>query len=376
MLGNLYIKNEFMEEFTKIINHFLRGEKFKYPFRAKSPDRSYRIYLEKLLAEYIKRIGTLRTVGELTTWLKNNTSNILSVNNLLLSALDEYLSGSAGKAYKKIEDLMKKRFIEEYIIYLKEPLKEYNKQQLNSSSLFRVRCNDNQITKRKEMFHIPFEKRHLVKNQRYSIAGIPCLYLGTSLYVCWQEMGKPDFNKLYLSHFKVNRDNNYGEISVLNFAYSIETLVPGNFEQFFTNKLGGNDRNKMKAFFAFWPILVACSFNAEFYDARFTVEYVIPNLILQWISKEKRPVSGIKYFSTETAKLRNTDIGINYVFPPKAEKYSEGVCEKLQNIFYWSEPVSWQLLEALPFEEYRGFNISSDHDCNGQVKTDTALSTF
>lgn len=29
-----------------------------------------------------------------------------------------------------------------------------------------------------EMFHIPYDKRHLVGNQRYSLSGLPCLYLG------------------------------------------------------------------------------------------------------------------------------------------------------------------------------------------------------
>lgn len=29
-----------------------------------------------------------------------------------------------------------------------------------------------------EMFHIPYDKRNLVGNQRYSLSGLPCLYLG------------------------------------------------------------------------------------------------------------------------------------------------------------------------------------------------------
>lgn len=29
-----------------------------------------------------------------------------------------------------------------------------------------------------EMFHIPYAKRYLVGNQRYSLSGLPCLYLG------------------------------------------------------------------------------------------------------------------------------------------------------------------------------------------------------
>ncbi len=345
-----------MEEFEKIISHFLRGNKFKYPFVASSPKRPYIVCLDELLREYVKKIETLNTSGEITSWLKNHTPQIISINNSIISALDEYLSGSAGKAYDKIEEMMQNQFVQENIIHLKVPLNTYYTQQNNSRSLFRVRYNDHHLSERSEVFHIPFEKRHLVKNQRYSIAGIPCLYLGTSLYVCWQEMGKPDFSKLYLSYFKINKDNRYGEINVLNLAYSLETLRPENIEYFFTQELRNHDRDKAKAYLSFWPILLASSFNAEFQDAHFTVEYVIPNLILQWISKEKRPVSGVMYLSTKTAKLRNSDKGINFVFPPDTKNVDEGFCEKLQNVFNWSKPISWQLLDTIQYGEHSAFN--------------------
>ncbi len=345
-----------MEEFKKIINHFLKGDKFKYPFVASSPKHPYLLCLNELLNEYVNRIETLSTTGEITFWLKGHKDQIKSINNSLISALDEYLSGSAGKAYDKIEKMMHNNFVQDNIIHLKVPLNTYYAQQINSRSLFRIRYNDNHLSERSEIFHIPFEKRHLVKNQRYSIAGIPCLYLGTSLYVCWQEMDKPDFSKLYLSYFKINKDNHHGEINVLDLAYSLETLKPENIEYFFTKELRESDRDKAKASLAFWPILLACSFNAEFQHSNFTVEYVIPNLILQWISKEKRPVSGVMYLSTKTAKLRNSDKGINFVFPPDTKNVDEGFCEKLQNVFSWSKPISWQLLDTIQYFEQDAFN--------------------
>ena len=43
----------------------------------------------------------------------------------------------------------------------------------------------------KELFHIPISKRGIVKTQRYSIPGYPCLYLGKSIYGCWEEMRRP-----------------------------------------------------------------------------------------------------------------------------------------------------------------------------------------
>lgn len=345
-----------MQELTEIINHFIGDNKFNYPFVASSPKRPYKLCLNELLNDYLNKIETLHTSGEITDWLKCHTLQIKRIKDSLISALDEYLSGSAGRSYDKIETMMQDDFVQDNIVHLKVPLNTYYAQQNSSMSLYRIRCNDNHLSERSDIFHIPFEKRHLVKNQRFSIAGIPCLYLGTSLYVCWQEMGKPDFNKLYLSYFKINKGNNYGDINVLNLAYSLETLLPSNLEYFFIQEFQRHNRDKAKALLAFWPILMACSFNSEFQNAHFKVEYIIPNLILQWISKEKRPVSGVMYLSTKTEKLRNSDKGINLVFPPDTKIVDEGFCEKLQNVFSWSKPISWQLLDTIQYSGHSAFD--------------------
>ena len=59
---------------------------------------------------------------------------------------------------------------------------------------FRFRCGNNYDYSINDLFHIPYSKRTLVNNYRYSIAGHPSLYLGQSTFVCWNELRKPDFN--------------------------------------------------------------------------------------------------------------------------------------------------------------------------------------
>ena len=56
------------------------------------------------------------------------------------------------------------------------------------------------------MFHIPFEKNYLIKNERFSISGFPSFYLGKSVYVCWEEMGRPDFDQANVAVF-TNHDD-------------------------------------------------------------------------------------------------------------------------------------------------------------------------
>jgi hypothetical protein len=94
--------------------------------------------------------------------------------------------------------------------------------------------------------------------------------------------------------------------------------------------------------------LLACSYNRAFNHGSFNVEYIIPNLLLQWISKEKSDVSGISYFSTKTTQLRHSDIGVNFVFPPKTSSVlSSGFCPELSKTFFLTKPISWQLLDTI-----------------------------
>ena len=81
---------------------------------------------------------------------------------------------------------------------------------------------------------------------------------------------------------------------------------------------------------------------------RLRVKETALNLILQWIGREKSQVAGIIYLSTKTNQLRNNDIGINFVFPPNTETVAEkGFCSQLNNLFVWSKPISWQLLNTI-----------------------------
>ena len=332
-----------MSELQGILDQLLVDDRLTQPFVA-DPSTSYRDSLDKNLKEYIRRVSNLTDGGSLTGWLKSKTDQINDINAQLIKTIDQYLSGSAGKAYDEIEKLMDLDIIKNSLSTLKKPLSIYKNNSPHSKSLFRVRESDVHLSKREEIFHIPFEKRYLVKSQRHSIAGLPCLYLGTSLYVCWQEMGKPSLTKLFLSHFKTNKDS--GDINVLNFAFSLESLRLRNLELFFDSH--NVTEEEAKAYLVVWPILLACSYTVEHPNSSFSIEYVVPNLVLQWISKEKEALFGIMYLSTKTEQLRNNDVGINFVFPPKTETVTHmGFCPKLNSMFEWSKPISWQLLNAI-----------------------------
>ena len=329
-----------MSDFQKVLYKLLQGHRLREPFTCTNVEENYRDDLRSRFTNFLDRLGKFKDKGVVEKFFFDNKTEMCRVCDLIIEVLDEYLTGSAGKAYSKVEALFKLPIIKDNLNYLVHDMESYSE---SDKSLYRVRYSDSDLRERKELFHIPFQMRHRVRTQRYSIAGLPCLYLGTSLYVCWQEMGKPDLNKLYLSRFKVNRNN-----KVLNFAYSLETLKHTGIEEFFSRDEDKSDANLNVAHIVFFPLLMACSYNRAHENASFHAEYVIPNLLLQWISKEKSVVSGISYNSTKTKQLRNNKVGVNFVFPPNTDMIiSENFCPGLSNSFHLTKPVAWQVLDTI-----------------------------
>ena len=74
------------------------------------------------------------------------------------------------------------------------------------TSFYRMRSADNytQYTKNTEdeMYHIPFDKRYLIGNERYSLTGFPTFYLSSSIYSCWEECNRCNLDFSNVALFK------------------------------------------------------------------------------------------------------------------------------------------------------------------------------
>ncbi|WP_249402771.1 hypothetical protein [Escherichia coli] len=85
----------------------------------------------------------------------------------------------------------------------------------------------------------------------------------------------------------------------------------------------------------------------------FTQEYIIPNLLMQWISRRGNSnIVGIAYRSTKMVKTNDGDKSINVVLPPKVtyqQTISKDFCPKLIKMFKLTPPVSWQVLKTLEY---------------------------
>ncbi|HAU5680091.1 TPA: hypothetical protein JD322_004371 [Citrobacter freundii] len=279
---------------------------------------------------------------------------IQSLQDGIINCLKCFLTGDIKSAYDCFELMLKPQFISRHIKNICIPLTEMCNSQ---RPLFRVRKSDRPLSTRKDIFHIPFNQRHLVRAQRYSVAGLPCLYLGTSLYICWREMDKPDFDKLYISSFITDKEDDKSLLLNLSADFLYKTRLflkrknaPKPIEKYSTST--------MLSYLALWPLILACNYLKKHNDASFIQEYIIPNLLMQWISRDinNNNIIGIAYRSTKLPANTDSRKGINVVLPPKA-RYEDikgyDFCPVLSDKFKFTPPVSWQVLKTLEYVPLR-----------------------
>ncbi|EAB7562131.1 hypothetical protein ACFDWR_000665 [Salmonella enterica] len=278
---------------------------------------------------------------------------IQSLQDGIINCLECFLTGDIKSAYDCFELMLKPQFISRHIKNICIPLTEMCNSQ---RPLFRVRKSDRPLSTRKDIFHIPFNQRHLVRAQRYSVAGLPCLYLGTSLYICWREMDKPDFDKLYISSFITDKEDDKSLLLNLSADFLYKTRLflkrknaPKPIEKYSTST--------MLSYLALWPLILACNYLKKHNDASFIQEYIIPNLLMQWISRDiNNNIIGIAYRSTKLPANTDSRKGINVVLPPKA-RYEDikgyDFCPVLSDKFKFTPPVSWQVLKTLEYVPLR-----------------------
>ena len=74
-------------------------------------------------------------------------------------------------------------------------------------NLYRARIHKNleDDYSEREMNYIPFSKHEIVKSERYSFPGLPCLYLGASVYACLYELGKPNLDEIQVARISLKK---------------------------------------------------------------------------------------------------------------------------------------------------------------------------
>lgn len=318
--------------------------------------------LKKLFGKYLSRLEIFHGKA-----LNNRVGLCVSIDEIksiidgLVKSIEDYLKGFPAKAYQDFEYTMS--------ILEKTPLREYEKSAYEQFGydgykddplrLFRVvKVDDDKTYMRRRVFHTPYNLRSKVSTNRYSIAGYPSLYLGTSLELCCDEIkAKPTSDQLITSVYKLDRSfsNTNIEIRVVELG-----IKPQDFINNFENNIDTADRNQIgprrirssvllrtdvrNAYFLWYPLIAASSYIRINKKEPFAVEYIIPQLLMQWIryktmqGEHYSELIGIRYFSC--ASKRSSEKGFNYVFPTSGTPYKPNFqyCDILTKAFRMTKP--------------------------------------
>ena len=286
------------------------------------------LFLDELFKEYVIAIKKFKE--PIKSKLSPNYKTIEDECQSILSALKKYLEGFPAKSYEELEECLNR-------LNSKKCL-EIQQSDFNTgrSELYRIRTGTNANFKKQDLFHIPFQLREKVATQRYSIPGLPCLYLADSIFVCWEELGRPDFNTLNVARFDLSKS----KFKLLYLNISTKEMR----RRCFHGSKDGILVNQLVKYLCYWPLLAACSIIVDKPTEAFKPEYIIPQLVLQWIISVEG-LDGIQYKSNRiNFSVHNIGTFTNIVIPVK-EYGSKGYCSKLQKRIQLTSPISWQLLD-------------------------------
>ena len=293
-------------------------------------------------------------VEKASKWLQSEdcrSGNILERTSAVVSAFRTYVNDEKDEIVantgltlplirKRIEDTDKsiRQILSAFLRGNHQDAMELTKKMMKSMKMGQLsldvpmyKCRENSRLfhlSKEEMFHIPFDKRDLVGNQRYSLSGLPCLYLGGSSYICWEELGRKDFNTSNYCGYSLKE-----EVSVFDMLLPIEIT---------------SEHQIRRAI-----LTMACSLAAK-RDSLFKPEYILPQCVLHSLihrSYYNHTIFCVQYYSSHLLNgdadyfepsFSNQDFlprYVNYVFPATSSK-CEGYHDVLKNLFNQTETVS------------------------------------
>lgn len=190
-----------------------------------------------------------------------------------------------------------------------------------------------------ELFHIPLSKKAFTNSERFSIAGFPSLYLSSMLPLAWQECGYP--SKYYYSEFQYKKMHNternvYDEFRFLGLYSPSEIYNWGiatkynHFNEWF---------NVISKYMKQYPLLLSCAFVNHSGKVSYKQEYIVPQMLMQWVQRNSEKIQGISYFTcVDTSMFPSEWCAYNIAIPAQSPYDEKKYSKNLRKEFCWSRP--------------------------------------
>jgi len=278
---------------------------------------------------------TKEVIGDIVFWARV-TYNC----HYMMRIAKSYLQGRHSTAFTQLKNVLKSNSD----LYITEVQKD--------ELFYRMRSFEKRKgLSRKDLFHIPISKNRIIKTQRYSAPGYPCLYLGKSIYGCWEEMHRPNSESTMISCFK-------SQENLLVLDLRIPTL-----DEFF---------QETEKYLQLFPFIIACGIPVRNAEDVYKPEYIIPQLILEWIIDnrfgKKDGLAGVYY----TSAIRNDDFYVldhewdNLAIPVHDSLSDKEFCPKLKQLFWCTKPTCYE------YEYIQGNINTTGYWDNGPQRNDPA----
>lgn len=204
-------------------------------------------------------------------------------------------------------------------------------------NFYRVRSAPNSAIEKdaNEMFHIPSQKRQLASNERFSLCGFPSLYLSTMQQLAWQECGYPP--EYYCSEYQyLPSDDSQDDWKIIALCAPKEIR-----NRFLATYYNDFDLwlSIVERCLKTYPLILSCSFANASGKAPFKQEYIIPQMLMQWVHRNKDKYNGISYFSCiDMRSEQSVWNAYNLVLPALPPYDDDGLSLALKEHFNWSMP--------------------------------------
>jgi hypothetical protein len=297
-------------------------------------DENFERYLANLFEAYIRAIKALGPHCDLCSRIRGAEGEIIQLSECIQDAVRHYLDGTPAAAYKELLN---------GVNFVYPRLQKLLSREVGSGDigkLYRIRDTKGKTVPKERLFHAPFNLRHKVGQHRYGIPGFPCLYLGGSLELCIEECG---IQTATLPGVSVAEFVFRNKVKILDFGFRPSALARVAVG-IAMHSLGANPplEQFIINYTTCWPLIAASSIKVFHGGEPFVYEYIIPQMILQWIMSNDK-CDGIRYFSTRFTPYPDAVyITANYVFPATHDSGPQtGYSQRLKDAFEFTDPIVW-----------------------------------
>lgn len=238
-------------------------------------------YLKDAFQTYERLINDATSFENIGTEFEKYKIPVSHLCKSILGCVKAYENGEWHTAYMKLRN----GFLE---------IKEYlNIVTIEKGQLF-FRARKGRFHEINQLYHLPYTKRFLAGDERFSIEGYPCLYLGYSPEVCALEL-EEIIDKL-------------GQLTIAQYKLLDSEFIDGIIDLTYRRTDNVEEENKKVVL---WPLILSCYLITcccprndfkESDDKRYKEEYLIPQLLTA-ILRSRKEYHGIRYYSVRDRDL-------------------------------------------------------------------------